>query len=198
VAFVDHHVGRVRDFIKQSDFADRTAIIITSDHGEAFGEHGMIRHGFEIWEPLVRVPLLVYVPGVEPHVVKPARGLIDFAPTVLELFRVPLPTGEGKDFISGQSLLPDIFMPPGHKPEERIVFVDMAAGPNNAERQAFIEGPLKLIATGGTPLGLYDLVRDPDEKNDLLDDKALSERIVARYKEFRRRLRTVKVTPVPK
>jgi choline-sulfatase len=198
VAFVDHHVGRVLDFIKQSDFADRTAIIITSDHGEAFGEHGMIRHGFEIWEPLVRVPLLVYVPGVEPHVVKPARGLIDFAPTVLELFRVPLPTGEGKDFISGQSLLPDIFMPPGHKPEERIVFVDMAAGPNNAERQAFIEGPLKLIATGGTPLGLYDLVRDPDEKNDLLDDKALSERIVARYKEFRRRLRTVKVTPVPK
>jgi choline-sulfatase len=37
--------------------------VVTSDHGEAFGEHGMWRHGFEVWEPLVRVPLLVYVPG---------------------------------------------------------------------------------------------------------------------------------------
>jgi choline-sulfatase len=198
VAFVDHHVGRVLKFIEQSPFADRTAIIITSDHGEAFGEHSMIRHGFEIWEPLVRVPLLIYVPGAEPHVVKPARGLIDFVPTVLELFRLKLPAGTGADFVSGQSLLPDIFMPPGYEPPQRIVFIDMAAGPNNAERQALIEGNLKLIASGGRPLGLYDLTRDPEEKNDLLDDQAIREQVVPRYKEFRRRLRTVTVRPVKK
>ena len=199
VAFTDHHVGRVIDFIQNSELARRTAIIITSDHGEAFGEHGMIRHGFEIWEPLVRVPMIVYVPGVDPHRVKPRRGLIDLVPTLLELYRVPPPTGEGDDFVSGQSLVPDIFMPPGHEPSERIVFVDMQAGPNNDEKQAFIDGDLKLITTNGRPNGLYDLARDPDETNDLLDgDAERSERFVARYQAFRRQLRTVHVQPVPK
>ena len=86
-------------------------------------------------------------------------------------------------------------MPPGHVPSDRIVFVDMAAGPNNAERQAFYEGELKLIASGGRPLGLYNLSRDPDEAHDLLDDKELKAKVLPRYKEFRRRLRTVRVKP---
>jgi len=64
VAFVDQHVGRVLDALEKSLVYDRTAIIVTSDHGEAFGEHGMIRHGFELGEELVRVPLIVRVPGV--------------------------------------------------------------------------------------------------------------------------------------
>ena len=196
LAFVDHHVGRVIDFISKSAFADRTAIIISSDHGEAFGEHGMIRHGFEIWEPLVRVPLVIYVPGAKPHRVAPARSLIDLVPTVLELFRIDPPQGKDEDFLSGKSLVSDVFMPPGHEPAERIVFVDMSAGPNNAERQAFIEGHYKLTASGGRPLGLYDLSKDPEEKEDLLDDAELKARLVPRYKEFRRRLRWVHVKPV--
>ena len=198
VAFVDHHLGRVIDFIGRSSFADRTAIIVTSDHGEAFGEHGMIRHGFEVWEPLVRVPLLVYVPGVVPHRVHPRRGLVDLVPTVLDLFQLPAPSGEGSDFVSGKSWLFDIMSPPGHEPEERIVLVDMSAGPHNAERHAFYEGNLKLIASGGRPLGLYDLQADPDEKQDLLDDTALRAKVLPRYKEFRRQMRVVRVKPTPK
>jgi arylsulfatase A-like enzyme len=156
----------------------------------------MIRHGFEIWEPLVRVPLVIYVPGAKPHRVTPARSLIDLVPTVLELFRIDPPQGKDEDFLSGKSLVSDVFMPPGHEPAERIVFVDMSAGPNNAERQAFIEGHYKLTASGGRPLGLYDLSKDPEEKEDLLDDAELKARLVPRYKEFRRRLRWVHVKPV--
>ncbi len=199
LAFTDHHVGRVIDFILDGDLADRTAIVITSDHGEAFGEHGMIRHGFEIWEPLVRVPLLIYVPGVEPHRVRPRRGLIDLVPTLMELYGLRPPSGEGDDFVSGQSLTDDIFMPPGHRPSDRIVFVDMQAGPNNDEKQAFIEDGLKLITTNGRPNGLYDLDRDPGEERDLLDaDATRRETIVARYQAFRQKLRTVYVQPIRK
>ena len=199
VAFTDHHVGRVIDFISSGDLADRTAIVITADHGEAFGEHGMIRHGFEVWEPLVRVPLVIYVPGVEPHRVKSRRGLVDLVPTVLDLYGLPLPDGKGDDFVSGQSLTSDIFLPPGYKPAERIVFVDMQAGPNNDEKQAFYTGDLKLITTYGKPDGLYDLSKDPAEAEDLLDsDPAQRERIVSRYQAFRRGLRQVWVQPVPK
>lgn len=198
VAFIDHHLGRVIDHVRRGSLGNRTAIVITSDHGEAFGEHGMIRHGFEVWEPLVRVPLLVYVPGVAPRRITAARSLIDLAPTLLALFRAPAPTGEGDDFLSGRSLLPDVFAPPGHVPEERIVFVDMAAGPNNADRQAFIERGRKLIASNGRPLGLYDLVADPGETRDLIEDPSLREATLARFQAFRRGLRVIEVKPLPR
>jgi arylsulfatase A-like enzyme len=195
VAFVDHHVGRVLDSLKQRPFADRTVVVLTSDHGEAFMEHGMIRHGFEVWEELVRVPFIVYFPGAKAHRVTERRSGIDLVPTLLELQKVPQPSGEGFDFSSGQSLVKDVLMPPGHVPESRIVFVDMAAGPNNAERQAFIESDLKLTASSGRALGLYDLAKDPGEKEDLSRDKALLDRVGERFKAFRRELRVVNVKP---
>ena len=196
VAFTEHHVGRILDHIAASDYADRTAIIISSDHGEAFGEHGMIRHGFEIWEPLVRVPLVVYLPGVEPRHVAPRRSLIDLVPTILDLYGIEPPRGEGDDFVSGESLLADVLHPPGHVPQERPVFVDMQAGPNNDEKQAFIEHDLKLIATNGRPEALYDLAKDPEEANDLFDSKPeLRERMLARYRAYRQQLRSVFVRP---
>jgi len=195
VAFVDHHVGRLLEALEKQTYAERTAIILTSDHGEAFGEHGMIRHGFEIWEELVRVPFIIHVPGAEPGRVKLPRSIIDVVPTILELQKLPAPSGEGSDFISGQSLLRDVMRPPGHEPQARIVFVDMSAGPNNAERQAFIENDFKLIASSGRTLGLYDLNKDPGEKQDLSKDKALAERVSERFKAFRRELKLVHVRP---
>ncbi len=193
VAFTDHHIGRLLDFVAKQAFAARTAILLTSDHGEAFGEHGLIRHGFEIWEELVRVPLIVHVPGARPGRIPQRRGAVDVVPTILDVLRVSPPSGEGKDFVSGQSLLLDAMGPPGHEPEARIVFVDMSAGPNNADRQAFIEGDLKLIASGGRPLGLYDLAKDPGEKRDLLDGDEPKGTILPRFKAFRRSLKTVEV-----
>lgn len=193
VAFVDQQVGRLLDYIKGSPFDKNTIIVITADHGEAFGEHGLIRHGFEIWEELVRVPLIVHVPGADAVRIKQRRGGIDVVPTIIEALGLPAPSGEGDDFVSGQSLLPDVIQPPGHQPQSRIVFVDMPAGPNNAERQALIEDDLKLIVSGGRPLGLYNLKEDPGEKKDLLDDAELKEQQLGRYKAFRKKLREVRV-----
>jgi len=193
VAFVDHHVGRVLEALEKSLFYDRTAIIVTSDHGEAFGEHGMIRHGFELWEELVRVPLIVRVPGVAARHVRARRSAIDLAPTILDLCGVPLPTPSATDFLSGSSLVPDLL--DAGEPAERPVFIDMAAGPNNADRQALIEGDKKLVASGGRALSLFDLAADPGEKNDLLDDPAQAEPMIGKFKAFRRRLREVYVKP---
>ncbi|HEY6562669.1 MAG TPA: sulfatase-like hydrolase/transferase [Polyangiaceae bacterium] len=198
VAFVDHHVGRILEHVEKSDLGKRTAIIVTSDHGEAFGEHGMIRHGFELWEELVRVPLIVYVPGVAPRRIQERRSAIDVVPTLLELYGQKPPSGEGDDFVSGESLMPDLFPAPGRQPEKKIVFVDMPAGPNNADRQAFIENDLKLITSDTRPLGLYDLRKDPAEKHDLLDEPEQKEKVVSRFKAFRRDLRVVRVKPIPK
>ncbi len=64
-------------------WAKDTAVIITADHGEGFGEHGIVGHGREIWNPLVRIPLIVYVPGADPKRVVPNRSSVDLAPTDL-------------------------------------------------------------------------------------------------------------------
>ena len=193
VAFVDAQIGRVIATIADSPIAQRTAIIVTSDHGEAFGEHGMLRHGFELWEPLIRVPLIVYVPGLTPRIVDVRRSLIDLVPTVLELMQVQVPDGHEGDFLSGQSFVPDLVGVPNESGKQRPVFVDMSAGPNNAERQAFIQGDFKLILSNGRPLGLYNLAVDADEKHDLLDDVPLRTRLVSEFKTYRRGLRIVKV-----
>ncbi len=191
IAFVDAQVGRVLDSIAKQPFADRTVIVITSDHGEAFGEHGMIRHGFHVWEELVRVPLVVHVPGAEPHRIEARRSIIDVVPTVLDVMRIPLPKEDANDFVRGHSLLPDVLGPPGHVPDERIVFVDMPKGPNNQERLAFIEGRYKLVVSQGLVLGLYDLEADPGEKKNLQENKALVQKIFDREKAFERTLKKV-------
>ncbi len=193
MAFVDHQVGRVLDALEKSLVYDRTAIIVTSDHGEAFGEHGMIRHGFELWEELVRVPLIVRVPGVNPRHVQARRSAIDLAPTILDLCGVAPPPTSATDFLSGNSLVPDLLS--SGEPASRAVFIDMAAGPNNADRQALIEDDKKLVASGGRPLSLYDLAADPGETRDLLDDAAQAQPMIAKFKAFRRRLREVYVKP---
>lgn len=193
VAFSDHHVGRVLDALRKSPIWDRTAVIITSDHGEAFGEHGMIRHGFELWEELIRVPFIVRVPGFQPKRIAARRSLIDLVPTLLELYGAPPASGEGTDFTSGQSLVPDLAGGEGHQPVERPIFVDMSEGPHNAERRAFIENDLKLTTSNGRPLGLYDLSTDPDEKKDLSGERDRVAAAVERFKEFQRTLREVRV-----
>lgn len=195
VAFVDHHVGRVLDALEKSLFYDRTVVIITSDHGEAFAEHGMIRHGFELWEELVHVPLIVRVPGVTPKHVRARRSAIDLAPTILDLAGVPAPAPSTTDFLSGTSLVPDLLLPSGTEPPARVVFIDMAAGPNNQDRQALIDGDEKLVASGGRPLSLYDLDADPGETKDLLDDPSKAEPMVGKFKAFRRTLHEVYVKP---
>lgn len=130
VAFTDKHVGRLLDFLQKQSWANRTSIIVTSDHGEAFGENGMWRHGFELWEVLVRVPLCIYVPGAPPKRIAPRRSLIDLTPTILELLRLPIP----KEELSGQSLVPDIFH--DKQPPARDILIDMPAGPYNESRRA--------------------------------------------------------------
>jgi len=197
VAFTDKHIGRLLDAIKAAPWGARTAIIITSDHGEAFGEHSMYRHGFEVWEVLVRVPFIIHVPNAKPSRVTTRRSLIDLAPTVLELMRAPLPPpptdAATNDFLSGSSLVPDIFLAPGAGPEERDVLVDMPGGPYNDARRSLIHGDLKLTISGGVRFELYDLAADPEEKKNLWNSPVAKE-MEARYAVTKARLREIRVT----
>jgi arylsulfatase A-like enzyme len=198
VWFTDHHLGRLIDFIASQPWGKKTAIIITSDHGETFDEHGMSFHGVDLWEPLVRVPLIVYVPGVKPHRVMKKRSNIDLVPTVLDLMGITQPP-EGE--LSGESNAGIIVSPDEVTIDERDVLVDMPWGPQVSQHRAFIHGPtpgLKLMAPGGTVYQLYDLSKDEAEANDLAhQDRAVLARMVEAYQEKLGTLKEIRVDPIP-
>jgi arylsulfatase A-like enzyme len=195
VWFTDKHVGRVLDYVASQPWGAKTAIVVTADHGEAFGEHLMRWHGYELWEPLVRVPFLVYVPaaGVAPHHVPVKRSHVDLVPTILDLMGLPPPpAGE----LSGASDAPDLFATSDF--EERDVYIDMPAGPFTQMRQALIHGDTpgeKLIRFDSGQYSLFDLATDPDEKEDLARDKEKLRPMVDAYQAKRATLKEIVVKP---
>jgi len=181
VTFTDRWLGKLLDFIAQKSWAKRTAIIITADHGEAFGEHNQINHGFEVWENLVRVPMFFVVPGAAPRHIDTPRSAIDLAPTILELFGLPPDPG-----FEGKSLVPELF---GGAAEPRDVIVDLPMTSDNDKRRAIVHDKLKIVAYGKDELlRLYDLSADPDEKSPITRGEAFD----AMAKRYREHAKTVK------
>lgn len=196
VAFTDKHIGRVLDAVQKAPWGARTAIIVTSDHGEAFGEHKMYRHGFELWEPLVRVPLIVHVPSAKPSRVDARRSLIDLVPTLLDLLHIDPPKAaeDSADRLSGTSLLPDVFLPADKRAEARDIVIDMPAGPYNDARRAFIHGDLKLTLSNNASYELYDLAKDPAEAENLWQKPEAKGDMPDRYAAAKARLHEIRVT----
>ncbi|MFO0567630.1 MAG: sulfatase [Polyangiaceae bacterium] len=162
VWFTDQWVGDLVSWIEKQPWGKRTAIVISADHGECFGEHGQIRHGYELWEALVHVPLLFLVPGVAPRRVATPRSHIDLAPTLLELMGV-----SADPPFRGKSLLAEIR---GADDAPRPIVCDLPRDNLEDRRRAIIDGDWKLISRGDDEKWLmYDVVRDPREKQNLTE-----------------------------
>ena len=159
--YTDMWIGKLLDFCKKQPWWDKTVVIVSADHGEAFGEHGMYKHAFELWDVLAKVPLLVKAPGAEPKRIDELRTHIDLAPTILDLMRVPKIEG-----MQGTSLVPEIY---GKEPEQReAIVLELAEDTNNPARRAIIEGDYKLISfDGGARELLFNLKKDPGEETDV-------------------------------
>jgi arylsulfatase A-like enzyme len=102
IAYTDAHIGSFLDYLGvHKRLWDDTIVIVTSDHGEEFEEHGSTSHGKTCYEESAHVPLLVRIPGVATKTISRRVSLVDIVPTVLELVGAPAdPSG-----LDGQSLL---------------------------------------------------------------------------------------------
>lgn len=90
LAYVDEQVGRLRDYLEHTGELDNTLWIITADHGEMFGDHGLVTHGRTVYDAEARVPLLLYWPGViQPRDSHEPVSHLDILPTLTELLGVP-------------------------------------------------------------------------------------------------------------
>lgn len=187
VLFTDRYVGKLLDFVEAAPWGKSTIVIVTADHGEAFGEHSQFRHGFEIWENLVRVPLMVRIPGQAPRQIEVPRSAIDLAPTILEAFGVDRPAS-----LLGKSLVPEVL---GGPAEARPVIVDLPATSNNDRRRAVVSGRWKMVSYGANELyfKLFDLESDAGEDHPIAKGEDF-ERMRAVYKEATSRLKDVRPT----
>ena len=183
VTFTDRYIGKLLDFIATRSWAARTVLIVTSDHGEEFGENGMSRHGFEVWQPLVHVPLFFIAPGASPRHVDALRSAVDLAPTLLDLFGVPPdPSFQGK------SLVGELYGAPS---EERDVVVDLPATSDNGRRRALLHGTEKLICfDNDSYCRLYDLTEDPTEHAPIMKGDDWKQ-MKARYDAFGKTIKEI-------
>jgi arylsulfatase A-like enzyme len=157
VQYTDLHVGKLFDFIASKPWGKSTLVVVTADHGEAFGEHKHWRHGFELWEPLVRVPLFFYAPGLSGKRIASPRSCVDLAPTILDVFGVQAPKG-----LRGRSLVPELSGP--ELPEVPVI-LDLPATSDGGRRRAVVKGSRKVVAIEKDAyLKVYDLAADPGEE----------------------------------
>ncbi len=105
IASMDRALGKIIQALQQKNLLGRTLIVLAGDHGEEFGEKGEVGHGIFLYEPSVRVPLILWAGGRLPagSTIDSRVRLIDILPTVFDFLDIPVP-----DTVDGISLIPFI------------------------------------------------------------------------------------------
>jgi arylsulfatase A-like enzyme len=168
VRSLDGEIGRLLDGLRARGRYDETLIVVTADHGEAFGENGWAGHtGLELGPALVRVPFLVKAPkswGVAPRSEPTAISGYSLLPTLLGLLALPVPPGAFGSDLSG-------LIRNGVAPPPETLFVESADAKQHI--YAAIRWPWKLVELPEREpavRGLYDLAADPAEAHSRADE----------------------------
>lgn len=160
VADLDRQVGAFLAGLDRDGFFEHGCFLFTSDHGEAFGEHGALFHGRRVHEEQTRIPLLLRGPGISPGRVAHAVSLVDVAPTLVALARVPSdPRWPGRSLLAVDEERPSYAFECSAKPASSMMLVDEGWKWILDEGQAsFAPGALREA---------YHLAEDPRERQDL-------------------------------
>jgi arylsulfatase A-like enzyme len=159
----DSNVGLFVSKLKELGMYDNTLLIVTADHGEAFGEHeGIFKHADKPYNELIHIPLIMRLPGALPtgKVVEQNVQFIDIAPTILDIVNI-----QGNEQFHGMSLLPLITGGPREAFESRTVY---AVGKGVT---AAIRDDWKLLR-GQDKVSLYNLSTDPGETKNVASENA--------------------------
>ena len=200
VGMVDTWIGYLLRHVENMGLMENTAVIFTSDHGFYFGEHGGLfgkmvfgrytdgrlpRHGDKdatwghspLYEELVHIPLLVYMPGVSPGVRRQLTSAVDVMPTVLDILGHEIP-----ESVEGRSLLPTLW--DGEAPGREFVISTVPfSNPGDpirsvdSLRRMMRASQVTTITAGGSSLlysmdsgmsELFDLSADPTQQNNII------------------------------
>jgi len=165
IAYLDDEVGKLVTRLKQLGVYENTMIVITSDHGEAFGERDLMEHSVSVYQDQISVPLVIKYPNSrEARREDSPVSHVDLLPTILDTLRLPLPAGvQGIDVRDIASS--------GHRAiisESYRNQVFAAWSPRfDRNETAMVSGNKKLIVSTAGKRELYDLVVDAQERTNL-------------------------------
>jgi arylsulfatase A-like enzyme len=165
IVFLDAQLGRLFDHLQALRIYDSSLIIVTADHGEAFGERDLVEHGTSVYQDQVHVPLIVKFPNQRNGlIVRTPVSLVDILPTVLDVTGLAANAEPAGISLRRATELPQ--RPIISESYPRPYFLNLSTRFHHVER-AFYAGSHKLIVR--TPGGseLYDLEADPREERDI-------------------------------
>ncbi len=169
VAFIDTHIGRIIDTLKNNNQFNNTLIIVISDHGEELYDHEFFHgHYLSLYESVLHVPLIFHFPKKLPGGIRISQLVesIDILPTVMAICGMPLKTNfSGHDLsfaMEGQTTLSQRF---GFS--QREPYIGMPGGVAYAVR----DNEWKYIYFYRMQHKLFNLITDPEEKNNLIEEE---------------------------
>ncbi|UCC68588.1 MAG: sulfatase [Armatimonadota bacterium] len=177
--WADWAVGQVGCLLQERGVLDNTILVVTSDHGEAFREHGYKYHSRGLYDELLHAPLIIRFPGEERVVgrVSALTQTVDLLPTVFELFGIPYPREE----VQGHSLLPLIS---GEASRVRE-YVYAASGGRVDSYLIRDQRSALILFEGGRVRALYDLERNPRQTRNVIEDQPeRAAEMVAAFRAF--------------
>lgn len=195
ILYQDAMFGELLDTLEEAGVLDRTLIVVVSDHGDEFQEHGGWEHGNRLFEEQIRVPFLVQVPGADDgRRIEAPVSLADVTPTVLGLYGLAAPAAsQGRDrsgLVQGSTL---------DTPREAIYAEEITNMPGGDVR-TLIDGPWKLIRRSTTlrdddqtEYQLFELGADPGEQSEI--GAAQRERVTRMRAELLRRGEELSTAP---
>ncbi len=160
--WADWGLGEVVGLLREHGLLDNTLLVVTSDHGEAFGEHGYVNHMHAVYDEFVHIPLLIRFPGRQGLVgeVDALTQTVDLVPTVCDLYGIGYPRGA----VQGESLLPLLDGTKGAV-REHVFAVSHGAWPSYLVRDARWS---LILYRGGKLKALYDLRSDPEQRRNVI------------------------------
>jgi arylsulfatase A-like enzyme/cytochrome c-type biogenesis protein CcmH/NrfG len=168
IAYADEIVGRLIHYLKTHQMYDRSTIVLLSDHGEGLGDHGEEGHGLFLYDEAIRVPLIVKQEsnaGSGRRVADLVQH-IDIVPTILDLVKAPIPAN-----LHGRSLKP--LLDNSGRVREQPVYSEALYGHDHfgwSALTALTDGSYEYISAPREEL--YDLARDPGERDNLAEPGA--------------------------
>jgi arylsulfatase A-like enzyme len=168
ISYHDLHFRTILGALDKRGLADDTMIVVVADHGEEFWDHGSVGHGHSVYEELLRIPMVIRVPGITASATRVASssGLVDIVPTVFDVLGQKAPEG-----LSGRSLLPELRGECADAPPVAV------AGFMDGWRTAIV-GDLKLIQRTEKRFMVHDLRDDPHEQNDVAKQRPITTRML--------------------
>lgn len=161
IKYTDHALQSLLTTIK--DVLPDTVVIITSDHGDEFAEHGGFLHGPRLYDELLHVPLLMWTPSGKKSVIEDPVSLLDVAPTILHIADIPVPSNfQGRNLLAiDEREEKGVFSEVSHKREGKVTF-------HSGEKQiAYRTAEWKYIYRENGEDELYNIKEDPLEQCNL-------------------------------